>query len=211
MHVKDFLSRFRLTFETPNKPVPAKIKRRVDDDFLYVIEHLGGKTFDNGLYRVYRGDEIEKYTEIICEQFDAIQGQAYAFAADWMGRQFVIDFTEMQHGQPTVGLLEPGVPESCSSDLPIGDFHNVELVNGTQNALAEPFFKDWRKKTRGVVPPDKCVGYQLPLFLGGEETLDNMELVDMEVYLHFCVKLWNKVKDLPDGTSIGNITIDDND
>jgi hypothetical protein len=208
MNLKKFLSKFTVSAEIPNKPVPRAVKRRVDDDFLYVIEHLGGKTFNNGLYRVYPGDQIEKFTELICEQFQALQGDAFAFAADWMGRQFVIDFTEMQDDQPTVGLLEPGVPDSYCIDQPIDPFHNKELVDGKSNPLAEALFKDWRKKTKGTVGPDQCVGYKVPLFLGGEEKLKNFELQDLEVYLHLCAKMWKKVEDLPDGTPIDDILLD---
>jgi hypothetical protein len=211
MNLKKFLSKFQVTLDSGNAAVPASIKRRVDEEFLFVIEHLGGKTFNDGLYRVYRGDEIKKFTDIICEQFDAAQGECFAFAADWMGRQFIIDFAEMQDDKPTIGLLEPGVPDSCSSDQPIGAFHNEELVKGTLNMLAEPFYKEWKKKTKGVIGPNQCVGYEVPLFLGGEVKVKNLEVIDMEVYLHFCVKLWNKVKDLPDGTPIGDIIADEDE
>lgn len=212
MNLKKFLSKFQVDFDIGNAPVPRSIQKRVDDDFLYVIDKLGGKTFNKGIYRVYRGDQIQKFTDIITEQFDAIQDEAFAFASDWMGRQFVIDFTEMDDdGKPTVGQLEPGVPDSCSSDLPIGLFHNQTLFEGETNMLAEELFKDWRKKTKKMVGPDQCVGYTVPLFLGGEEKLDNFELCDLEVYLHLCVKMWKKVKDLPEGTPIGDITLDDDD
>ena len=44
-----------------------------------------------------------------------------------------------------------------------------------------------------------------PLFLGGEDSLDTREVSDMEVYWDMTDQLWEAVKDLPEGTKIGNV------
>lgn len=43
----------------------------------------------------------------------------------------------------------------------------------------------------------ECGGYRIPLFLGGEDSLENMEVSDMEVYWDMTDQLWEAVKDLP--------------
>src|SRR5262249_49083215 len=136
---------------------------------------------------------------------------AIAFGYDWMGRQFVVDYSEMVDDKPTVVCLEPGVPDSFCTDEPILSFFNKALVKNADAALAEPLFRKWRKKHRTPIAPNECVGYKTPLFLGGEDELENMELTDLEVYLTLCTQLWNKVKDLPEGTPVGEISIDDED
>ena len=49
---------------------------------------------------------------------------------------------------------------------------------------------------------------RIPLFLGGEDSLENMEVSDMEVYWDMTDQLWEAVKDLPEGTKIGNISFE---
>ena len=39
------------------------------------------------------------------------------------------------------------------------------------------------------------------------DSVDNMELVDLDVYVEICGQLLNKTKTLPDGAVIGDITI----
>ena len=53
-----------------------------------------------------------------------------------------------------------------------------------------------------------CVGYRIPLFLGGDDSLENMEVSDMEVYWDMTDQLWEAVKDLPEGTKIGNVSFE---
>jgi hypothetical protein len=53
------------------------------------------------------------------------------------------------------------------------DFHEVELVDYANEALAIDFFRDWSARNPQLLPlnPNDCVGYQVPLFLGGETSL----------------------------------------
>ncbi len=46
---------------------------------------------------------------------------------------------------------------------------------------------------------------QAPLFLGGADEVGNLELSDMEVYWDMTSQLWEAVRDLPEGTKIGNV------
>ena len=41
-----------------------------------------------------------------------------------------------------------------------------------------------------------------------EDSLENMEVSDMEVYWDMTDQLWEAVKDLPEGTKIGNISFE---
>jgi hypothetical protein len=52
--------------------------------------------------------------------------------------------------------------------------------------------------------PDRrqCVGYKIPLFLGGEDGPDNFEISDLDVYWHITAQLIEKTKGLPIGTPV---------
>jgi hypothetical protein len=43
----------------------------------------------------------------------------------------------------------------------------------------------------------ECIGYKVPLFLGGKDTTDNFEIADLEVYWEITCQLYHQVKDLP--------------
>jgi hypothetical protein len=207
MNLKLFLRHYRPTFDDGNAPLPASLKKRVNNEFLCVLDKLGGKTFNHGIFRFYRGDQIKGWTELISNIFVAVQGQGIAFGCDWLGRQFILDNSEPVAGNPTVVCLEPGVPDSFCTDLPIVEFHNRVLVEKGEAALAKTLYQEWRKHNRVDIPPAQCVGYRVPLFLGGEDTLMNLEMIDMEVYLHFFGQLWEEVRKLPEGSPIGEISI----
>ena len=66
---------------------------------------------------------------------------------------------------------------------------------------------------------DKCVAaglhlskgqiysYQTPPILGGDYTVDNAEVCDLEVHFSVLGQIQNKVKDLPDGTTVSKLEI----
>ena len=56
---------------------------------------------------------------------------------------------------------------------------------------------------------DECVGYRVPLFLGGQDVVDNLEVSDLGVYWSLCAQLRQGTRDLPTGTSIGSVSVGD--
>ncbi|WP_313623361.1 T6SS immunity protein Tdi1 domain-containing protein [Achromobacter sp.] len=88
-------------------------------------------------------------------------------------------------------------------------FHNGVLLNLSEAALAENFFKKWIA-SGGCAPRfDQCVGYKLPLFLGGKDDISNLELSDLDVYSCVSSQLIARTRGLPVGTAIGAITLKD--
>jgi hypothetical protein len=161
-----------------------------------------------GIYRVYRGDQLEGPSEAVGEVFRAVRGKVSAFASDWSGRQFGLEFTELVDGKPAVSCFDLACPDSFCTDQSVLDFHERALVGQAGAALAEPFYKRWRKKHPEAIAPGRCAGYKVPLFLGGKDNVANLQLTDMRAYLDLLAQLWNKVKDLPEGTPIGEVRID---
>lgn len=48
----------------------------------------------------------------------------------------------------------------------------------------------------------QCVGYKRPLFLGGKDAVENLELSEVEVYWHLMGQLIRQAKGLPVGTPV---------
>ncbi|WP_321414150.1 T6SS immunity protein Tdi1 domain-containing protein [uncultured Desulfobacter sp.] len=206
MLFEQFYNTFQETADIGN----AKIETNFDginDDFRKCIRELGGKTFNNGLYRVFRGDQIQQATELMKKAFPEMNDRIICFSYDWLGRNFVIDLSRIEKNNPLVLLLEPGAGEAMQIPVSIIDFHNDELVNYTNDALAVNFFNKWQRKMDLAIGHNQCVGYKVPLFLGGDDTIDNLGLIDLEVYISICGELRNKTKELPNGMTLGDITI----
>jgi hypothetical protein len=152
---------------------------------------FAGCTFENGLYRVHDAAAGRIAQASIAEAFPDFANRATPFAVDWLGREFAVDAARMTDGEPQVLLLEPGTGEALEIPCGLVDFHNCELVEHRDAALASSFFDAWSRANpeRLPIPTEACVGYRVPLFLGGGDTIDNLELVDREVYWSICAQL----------------------
>jgi Domain of unknown function (DUF1851) len=51
----------------------------------------------------------------------------------------------------------------------------------------------------------QCTGYKVPLFLGGKDPAENLEVIDLEVYWSLSGQLRQGTQTLPPGTSIGQV------
>lgn len=62
----------------------------------------------------------------------------------------------------------------------------------------------------GLVPGEhEVLTFKIPPVLGGEITVSNLEALDYLVAMHISGEIHRQVKDLPPGTQISGITIDD--
>jgi hypothetical protein len=176
--------------------------------FVDFVETYGGKSFNNGLYRVHSGPAMERWTAIVTAAFPKYKERAFCFSYDWLGRHFALDFTRLEADQLLILMFEPGTGQALELPVSFDNFHNAELVEFQNEALAVDFHKSWLSST-GIAPKSsECIGYKVPLFLGGKDVIENLELSDMEVYWSLCGQMLNKTRNLPDGTPIGGIRMD---
>jgi hypothetical protein len=61
----------------------------------------------------------------------------------------------------------------------------------------------------GLVPgPSQVLAWKVPPVLGAPTAIENLQLMDFEVYLSIQGQLHQQLKDLPPGTEITRITVD---
>lgn len=166
------------------------------------IKSFQGNTFLNGLYRIHNIQDIDKWNDIICEAFPEYHNEILCFGYDWLGRQFAIDFSRIENNEPQIVMFEPGTGQALEIPTSFLDFHENEIINFQEEALAVSFFNDWQKHNKTKLEHHQCVGYKMPLFLGGEDTIDNLEISDIEVYWGICSQLINQTRNVPVGTRI---------
>lgn len=173
--------------------------------FAEFIQHHSGVSFNQGVYRIHRVDEIRKWTEFAVAAFPKYNGRILCFASDWQGRSFALDVHRIENDLCQILLIEPGSGEAFQIPLDFKTFHDDELVNCPNDSLCTEFYRSWRDSGGAIPERHQCIGYDTPLFLGGQDAIDNMEVTDMEVYWSICGQLLEKTRDLPDGTSIGKV------
>jgi len=188
-----FHSAFQLTSRIESPPV-ADLLSKLEPYAVGLTELLGrcgGSTFDNGVYRLHNSDQILKWTKNVETALPAYKGRTVCFAFDWLGRHFALDKGRVENQQMQIFLLEPGAGEAMQIPATFRDFHNAELVECRNDALASDFFAQWLKFGGQAPEHDQCVGYKIPLFLSGSDTIDNLEVSDMDVYWSICGQVLN--------------------
>jgi Domain of unknown function (DUF1851) len=149
-----------------------------------LASRFAGCGFDGGLYRVHSNQTGRLGRQLAAEAFPEYAGRARPFGYDWLGRQFAIDLARVEDGEPLVLMLEPGTGQALEIPTTFVEFHDAELVDEADAALAADFFEQWRSLHPDTIPldPNACVGYRVPLFMGGADETDNLEVNDLDVY-----------------------------
>jgi hypothetical protein len=183
------------------------IKELFAPSVLAVISELGGQSYNDGLYRVLRADEVVEATIAAQLSFPELAKRIVVFGYDWLGRQFAADSGRLSEGAPQVLMLEVGAGEAMQIPGSPIVFHDEEVVNHPNEALAKPFFQQWQAANPAKIEHNQCVGYKVPLFLGASDTVDNLEIYDLSVYWHVCGQLRNKAMTLKQGQTIADVKI----
>jgi hypothetical protein len=78
-----------------------------------------------------------------------------------------------------------------------------------RRGLASDFFRAWAATNARELPlaPTHCVGYRVPLFLGGADDVDNLELTDTCTHWQLMAQLRRETGTLADGTRITDVEI----
>lgn len=82
----------------------------------------------------------------------------------------------------TIGYVRVSSGEVLEIPLNIVEFHNEELIENRERAVVSDFYKEWIEAGGSTPKYNECVGYKVPLYLGGEDTLSNLDITDVDVY-----------------------------
>lgn len=190
MSYSSFRRAFAITADN-SQPGASLESQGEDPDLSFFLTEFGGKTFNEGIYRVIRKNQMRDAISSVESVFPEYVGRLKPFGYDWLGRYFAIDLACLDKGVPQVLMLEPGAGEAMRIPVGIVEFHEVELVQYAQDALSVSFFEEWVSVSSRSPLFDECVGYKTPLFLGGDDSVSNLEIVNLDVYLEICGQLRN--------------------
>lgn len=166
---------------------------------------VGGRTFDDGLYRVHTTRSAAAANSLVRAAFPEFAGRLSCFGYDWLGRQFATDAARGLGSDPEVLLFEPGTGQALEIPVPFSAFHD-ELIDFDEAALARSFYEQWRADGGAAPTLDECVGYRTPLFLGGQDDVSNLEVSDLDVYWTIMGQLRVQILNRAEGTRISAIS-----
>ena len=172
-----------------------------------LFAELSAASFGGGLYRVHTPETAPAATDMVEELFPDFHGRVACFGADWLGRQFALDRDRRQGRSHLVVLFEPGTGDALEIPATVASLHTDELVHHGDAALALDFYADWRESTGDddYLDLHECVGYDVPLFLGGEDDVSNLSRIDMDVYWTVTTQLRQGTARLRPGTRIRDV------
>ena len=157
-------------------------KKDIKPDDLYneFIIKLGGKKFGKGVFNTFTEENLSKWHQIVTEAYPEFENKFKLFGYDWLGRCFGIDMRKTDN--EGILMFEIGTNDVLEIPCSFESFLNEEIPLYSDACLAESFYYEWMEYSNTEVAYGKCVGYKVPLFLGGEDVADNLEECDMEVY-----------------------------
>jgi hypothetical protein len=194
----------------PNRvPETANARPQLDSPGLgELTARFGGTSFNHGLYRIIRASDVDEWNARITFGFPEYAKRITCFGYDWLGRAFATDVHRLESGHPGVLMFEPGTGEVLRVPANVQTFHDVELIQDSEPALASHAHKEWLARGGAAPAYPECVGYKVPLFLSGADEFENMELSDLDVYWHLMGQLILKTRNLRPGSRVGPVTIE---
>lgn len=161
------------------------------------LQSFGGKEFGNGIFRVFLKEDISYWEENIARAYQEFDNKFQLFAYDWLGRCFGIDLRKGH--TKNILIFEIGTNDVLEIPCDFLEFLNEEIPTYHEECLASRFYKKWIEHYGKCVENKRCIGYKVPLFLGGSDDIQNMEESDMDVYWHIITQIKDK----------NNICVDD--
>ncbi len=175
----------RADSSTPNPLLLAAVESHALG-FRELMARFAGASFNEGLYRIHPAQDVLEWTAIVEEAFPLCHGRTVCFASDWLGRQFALDKARVEDGQMQILLVVPGTGDRLQIPATLESLHEHELIEHAGDAVAGELYRVYREAGGEPPAPGQCVGYEVPLFAGGEDVVDNLGLIDMKAYWKKC-------------------------
>ena len=107
-------------------------------------------------------ESSERWSQISAAIFPVPRFDISCFGYDWLGRQFALDTSRKSAKEGMVLMLDVELGQVYSTDCNMIDFHNIELVQGAFQFLAESEFREWLNSENGKpLAWSECVGFQI--------------------------------------------------
>jgi hypothetical protein len=144
-----------------------------------------GRSFNSGMLRFHDSNTGPNYRELCFEAFPEIRSidpDADVLAFDWNGKQYL---TTKVSGQSDIMILVANLNAAQVYQLAtVQEFAAVLKMPNVGEYFDMPLFDQWRASvnaTNSQLAFTDCVDYEMPLYLGGNDSVDNLQLSDLDV------------------------------
>jgi len=129
------------------------------------------------------------------------------FAYDWNGSQFGFDPARKGNGELLVSILEPDSGELLQTPHSFAEFLAHSATDEADAALSLSFYKEWLEQGGERPKPGMCAGSKVPLFLNGSDTVDNLSMQNLAVYVSLCGQMYTESRKHLPGTRFSGARI----
>lgn len=154
--------------------------------YLEFATKYAGASFNKGIFHFY-DNEMGPLRQKLLEDvfFDGKESPLRVFASDWLGRQYAINPENKDaKNESLVSMFELEEGKYYKIPATFVDFFEEEIFYSDDVLFQSFLHEEWVKhnKIKHLVNVSKCAGLKVPLALGGSWELNNLELVDFEIY-----------------------------
>lgn len=147
-----------------------------DPELRYFFETLGGRSFNGGLYRTVHPADLRLWNGRIRLAFPDYAAGIICFGYDWLGTAFALKPARLEEGRPGVAMFDLASGDAMEVSANLITFHEKAVFDRSEETLVASFYEKWRASGGAAPAYDQCIGFKVPLFLGGEEEVDNLEV-----------------------------------
>ena len=140
-----------------------------------LFSKYGGLSVDLGVFKIHTYSSSNKWTTIIADTFPDYKDKIIVFGFDWLGKQYARHISE-----EIVYMFDIATRQVFLLETNVETFFNVDLIEFANDTIQTEMFLEWNKEKKHI-KFNQIVGFKIPLFLGGKDTIDNYELIDAEV------------------------------
>lgn len=163
------------------------------------LPDFDGRTAFGGALRFYDPDD-DSWEQQWGRFYGNLMPNIKVFAIDAFGTVYGISSNDMV----TIFWSETGEVEDLG--VGISDFYEM-IMQDPDNTINLGLYEDAVKKY-GKLSFDEHFAFKIETALGGSLTVDNISVMSADEHFQSLGKLANRIKDIPEGEVISNITIE---
>lgn len=168
---------------------------------------FGGMSFGKGMFNVFDKGDLRYWEKNIIKIFPEYKGKIELFGYDWMGRCFAVN--SLGSDDEKILVFDPSAMEVNDIKLSFMEFINKAVPASVNECFSSDAFIRWYNESGTELEYLQCLGNIVPLFLGGADELNNMELSDMDVYWSILGQTAVQIRGMEEGTVIEEFSIED--
>jgi hypothetical protein len=188
-------ARFPVTSREPRDGAFGEVAH-VPPGLMALADGWGGATLGEGFYRFHTPRSGARATAM-CAPLVPEDARHWAFAFDWNGCEICLD-----RDTEEIIVVDPGLGKWFNGEAGLNDWHDI--LAAEPQLLRVERYQRWRvlHPEIGALPFDRTIGLERPLFLGGVDDPDHLEMWSHDVYLAMFAQLFAKTEGLPPGTVV---------